>query len=145
MNKFKNIDLEKYTDDEIREIIGKFKLKTKQRNKYMTNYYHSQKEKAEQGDEKAQEYMKKKREKSKSNYKKLNSKENITEERKLRNQACHLFKYWKKKGDVPKFIKNHPEKVEFLKNYVGLKDPRVKYPELFLDEPKQEEVNLPEQ
>lgn len=135
MDKFKNIDLEKYTDDEIRQIIGKFKLKSEQHNKYMTNYYHTQKQKAIDGDEKAKEYMRKKRENSRKNYKKLNNKETITDERKLRNQAVHLFKYWKKKGDIPKFIENHPDKVHFLKNhYGGRKTPQEKYPQLFTEE-----------
>jgi len=143
MDKFNNIDLEKYTDEEIKEIIFKFKVKKDQHNKNMKTYYHNQRKRAEQGDEKALQYMKKKREQSSITYKRLNNKETITEERRLRNQAIHLFKYWKKKDDVPTFMKNHPEKVKFLKNYVGIKCPKLKYPELFIE--AEEELNPPEQ
>jgi hypothetical protein len=135
MDKFKNINLEKYTDEEIREIIGKFKSKQEQHNKNMKTYYHNQKKRAEQGDEKAQAFLDKRRAKANSSYKRLNSKETITDERKLKNQAIHLFKYWKRKGDIPKFIKNHPDKVEFLKNENTFrKKAKDKYPELFLEE-----------
>jgi hypothetical protein len=115
MNKYNDIQLEKYTDEEIREMIGTFKKKRDQHNKNMKTYYHNQKKKAEEGDEKAQEFMAKRRQRSQASYKRLNNKETITDERRLRNQAIHLFKYWKKKGDIDTFIKNHPSKVELLK------------------------------
>ena len=121
--------------EEIREIIGKFKSKKEQHNKNMKTYYHNQKKRAEQGDEKAQAFLDRRRAKANSSYKRLNSKETITEERRLRNQAIHLFKYWKKKGDIPKFMENHPEKVEILKKYnTYRKRAKDKYPELFLEE-----------
>ena len=41
MDKFNNIDLEKYTDEEIKEIIFKFKVKKDQHNKNMKTYYHN--------------------------------------------------------------------------------------------------------
>lgn len=145
MDKYKNINLENYTDEEIKEIIGKFKNKREQHNKNMKTYYHNQKKRAEEGDEKAQAFLDRKRTKAGISYKKLNSKETITDERKLKNQAIHLFKYWRKKGDIPKFIKNHPEKVEFLKNENTFRKKAIdKYPELFLEN-KEEEINLPEQ
>tara|TARA_S200002703_G_scaffold46614_1_gene40445 strand:+ start:3844 stop:4272 length:429 start_codon:yes stop_codon:yes gene_type:complete len=134
MNKYNDIQLEKYTDEEIREIIGKFKNKREQHNKNMKTYYHNQKKKAEEGDEKAQEFMTKRRERAQASYKRLNNKDTITDERRLRNQAIHLFKYWKKKGDIDTFIKNHPSKVELLKkDDTHRKKAKDKYRELFTE------------
>lgn len=141
MDKYNNINLEKYTDEEIREIIGRYKSKRVQHNTNMKKYYHSQRKKAEEGDEKAQRFMEKRREKAQASYKRLNSKETITDERKLKNQAIHLFKYWKKKDDIATFMKNHPEKVELLKHENTFrKKAKDKYPELFTEE----ELNPPE-
>jgi hypothetical protein len=131
----KDIELEKYTDEEIKEMIIKYKTQRQLHNIHMKEYYHKQRKKAEEGDENAQQFIQKRREKAQESYKRLNSKETITEERRLRNQAIDLFKYWKKKGDIPKFMENHPEKVEILKKYnTYRKRAKDKYPELFLEE-----------
>jgi len=135
------IELNKYTDDEIRTILQKYKKKKDAHNKYMSNYYHKQKKKADNGDEKAKEFIERKREKARESYKRLNDKENITEERKLRNKSVMLYQYWKKKNDIKTFINKHPDKVEFLKNNNVRKPAHVKYPELFQNEVEEQETN----
>lgn len=135
------IELNKYTDDEIRSILERYKKKKDAHNKYMTNYYHKQKHKADNGDEKALEFIEKKREKARESYKRLNAKENITEERKFRNKSVMLYQYWKKKNDIKTFIDKHPDKVEFLKKNNVRKPAYLKYPELFENEVEEEETD----
>ena len=132
------IELNKYSDDEIKTILEKYKKKKDAHNKYMINYYHKQKQKAIDGDERAIDFIERKREKARDSYKKLNSKDNITEERKFRNKSVMLYMYWKKKNDVKTFIDKHPDKVEYLKNNNVRKPAFLKYPELFKVEQEEE-------
>jgi len=150
MEKTDNINLDNYTEEDIKKIILKLDHKKKKHNLAMRKYYNKQKKKSEEGDIKALQFMEKRRESTRkcyeNNKEKYNKKKDyykrkpMTEERKIRHNAVYLFAYYKKKGGIATFIKNHPEKVEILKidKYCKI-SPKEKYKELFTEEELKED------